>query len=361
LVSDSRIPVLVMQDAKGKGSVSLEPMRQEDGDLRLFKEFSGSSFPADSETIGSLNTFLSPMHAKRLIFEDSRKSLLAKLLKKAGYQLVKTYDFQKGAKVSWPSWTGQEPHHAGTRFGTDGDWQLSPDRAFRVMSLSDKNGLAGEMMFSDFGRFARAKANQFGSDGFGSVQKGRSPSSLLVALVGELIKERKRYLILGPEYAEHVAPVHPFPLWHMSSNSQKDYSHGCRQASGTDLKAIAKLVSEYEDIDRSTALKNVATTFYNPSFKFILPPGGGGFSLIKFMDGAMGMINDIYITPASQGKGIGDELTRASLSLLSRSCLNINLNTIYPRAKKLYEKYGFEVVYQDYCVALNQSLMLKQD
>lgn len=350
-----------MQDAKGKGSVSLEPLSQEDGDLRLFKEFSGSSFPSNEITINCLSNFLRPLRANRIIFEDSRKSLLAKLLKKVGYQPVKTYDFEKGAKVSWPSWTGQEPHHAGTRFGTKEDWQLPPNHAFRVMSLSNKNGPVGEMMFSDFGRFARAKANQFGSDGFGSVQRGQSSSSLLVALVGELIKERKRYLILGPEYAEHVAPVHPFPLWHMSSISQKNYSHGCRLATGTDLKTIAMLVSEYEDIDRSTAQKNVVNTFYNPSFRFILPPEGGGFSLIKFLEGAEGMINDIYITPASQGKGIGDELTRASLSFLSKSCINVKLNTIYPRAKRLYEKYGFKVVYQDYCVALNQRIMRRQD
>ena len=358
MATDERIPVLVMHDAKGRSSVSIEPMRQEDGDLRLFKEFSGSGFSSDDETIGRLNAFLAQLSSNRVVFEDSRKTLLSKLLRKAGFRKADTYDFQKGAKVSWPSGPVQVGRTEGW-FGTEDGWQLPPNRHFRRMSLSDRNGEAGEMFFSDFGRFARAKANRFGSDGFGIAREGRSPSLLLIALVGELLKEKKRYLILGPEYSEHVGPVHPFPLWHMSSSSLKRYSHGSRPATGTDLKATARLVSEYEDIDMSTALRNVTNTFYNPAFKFILPPEGGGFSLIKFMEGAQGMINDIYITPSSQGKGIGDELTRASLTLLSQSCVTVRLNTIYPRAKRLYEKYGFNVIYQDHCVAINQRIMTR--
>jgi len=357
LTTNDRVSVLVMQDAKGRSCVSIEPARQSDGCLRLFKEFSGSGFSTDEERIGRMNAFLSTMPADRLIFEDTRRSLLAKLLKKCGYRKVRTYDFQKGGKVSWPSWDGRVREEG--MFGVAEGWQLQPGHAFRRLSLSDRSGAVGEIMFTDFGRFVRAKANEFGSEGFGFVHDGRSPSSLLLALAGELLNERKRYLILGPEYAEHVGPVHPFPLWHMSSSSQKSYDHGCRIATGTDLKAVAKLVSEYEDLDAGAALTSVTNSFYNPAFRFILPPDGGGFSLIKFMDNAQGMVNDLYVTPARQGKGVGDELTRASLSMLSESCLTIRLNTIYPRARRLYEKYGFKVAYEDLCVALRQSTMAR--
>jgi len=348
-----------MEDAKRKSCISIEPFLQDDGDLRLFKEFSRSSFSSDDESIRHLGEFLGSMPSDRVIFEDTRRSLLAKLLKKTGYRRVKTYDFPKGAKTSWPAWNSQTPPEG--RFGVVGDWQPQPGHSFRRMLLSDKEGVVGEMIFTDFGRFARAKANEFGSEGFGYVNDGRSPSMLLVALVGELLKERKRYLILGPEYAKHIGPIHPFPLWHMASKSQGSYGHGCRPATGSDLKALAKLVSEYEDIEKNAALASVTNSFYNPSFRFILPPEGGGFSLIKFLNGAEGMINDLYITPASQGKGIGDDLTRASLDLLSESCLNIRLNTIYPRARRLYEKYGFKVVYEDHCVALRQSTMVRPE
>jgi GNAT superfamily N-acetyltransferase len=357
LATNNRMQVLVMEDARRKSFLSIEPVRQADGCLRLFKEASGSGFSTDEETIGRVNAFLNAMPADRLIFEDTRKSLLAKLLKKCGYRKVVTYNFLKGGKVSWPSWDGRVPEKG--LFGVADGWQLQPGYAFRRLSLSDRSGAVGEIAFTDFGRFVRAKANEFGSEGFGFVRDGRSPSSLLLALVGELLKERKRYLILGPEYSDHVGPVHPFPLWHMSSSSQRSYDHRCRVATGTDLKAIAKLVSEYEDLDAGAALTSVTNSFYNPAFRFILPPEGGGFSLIKFMENAQGMVNDLYVTPARQGKGVGDELTRASLSMLAESCLTIRLNTIYPRARRLYEKYGFKVVYEDLCVALRQSTMAR--
>ena len=280
-------------------------------------------------------------------------------VKKVGCRKIRTYDFRRGAKVSWPDWKWQAPP-AENLFGAADGWQLPTGKAFRRMRLSDRKGEVGEMMFTDFGRFARAKANDFGSEGFGVVREGREPSELLLSLVGEMRREKKRYLILGPEYAEHCGPVHPFPLWHMVSSSHGSYGHGCRVASGTDLKELAKLVSEYEDIDPDIALDSVTKSYFNPAFRFILPPQGGGFSLIKFMDGARGMINDLYVTPAMQGKGIGDELTRASIDLLSESCLTIQLNTIYPRAMRLYEKYGFKTVYEDSCVALNQTAMVRQ-
>lgn len=356
MLPDSRIPVLVMDDAKGRACISIEPFRQGDGDLRLFKEVSGGGFSSDDRSIKRLSDFLRSMAADRVIFEDTRKSLLSKLLRKSGYRRVKVYGSQKGSKVSWPSWNGQVPQGEAL-FGVAEGWRLPAGHTFRRMCLSDRGGAVGEMLFTDFGRFARAKANEFGSEGFGFALGGRSPSLLLQALVGELLKEGKRYLILGPEYADFVQPVHPFPLWHMGSSSQGSYDHGCRPAGGSDLSTLAKLVSEYEDIDRSAALSNVTRTFYNPSFRFLLPPNNDGFSLIRFMEGAQGMINDLYITPASQGKGIGDDLTRASIDLLSESCISTRLNTIYPRARRLYEKYGFKVIYQDFCVALKQSLM----
>lgn len=356
MVSDAIIPILVMEDAKGKACLSIEPFRQEDGDLRLFKEVSGSSFSSNYDVIDRFKRFLQSVGAERVVFEDTRKATLYKLLRKTGYRRAKTYESRRGAFADWPSWGSEVPEGA-TTFGTSEGLQPPSGQKFRRMRLSDKDGKVGEIFFTDFGRFARAKANEFGTEGFGFTYDGRPPSALLLELAVQLLEQGKRYLILGPEYAEFVSPVHPFPLWQMGTSSMHEYDHGCRPAVGSELNALAKLVSEYEDIPRSAALSNVTRCFYNPSFRFILPPDNNGFSLIRFMEGAQGMINDLYVRPSSQGKGIGEDLTRASLDMLSESCIGIRLNTIYPRARKLYEKYGFKVVYQDYCVALRQRIM----
>lgn len=355
--TEPRIPVLIMRDAKERACVSIEPSSQEDGSIRLFKEFSSTSFSSDSATTEKVGKFLSSIGADRVIFEDGRKAQLSKLLKKSGYRRVKTYEAMRGAKVTWLSWDGSIPAGVGL-FGIADGWRPPTDRSFRRMRLSGRDGPVGEFFITDFGRFARAKANEFGSEGFGFVHEGKSQSQLLSMLATEFLNEGKRYLILGPEYSEFVRPVHPFPIWHMGTRSQKTHGHSCRFATGTDMNKLAKLVSEYEDIDMATALSSVTKSYFNPAYRFLLPPDEGGFALLRFMEGAQGMINDLYVTPSNQGRGIGDELTRASMDVLSESCLSIRLNTIYPRAKRLYEKYGFGVIYQDHCVALKQSTMV---
>lgn len=357
MTADSKIPILILEDTRKKSCLSIEPSPQDDGSMRLFKEFSGTSYSPSEESDEQLTAFLGGIDAKEVIFEDTRKGLLAKLLKRVGYRLTKTYEFPRGTKTRWRAWN--EPTPPDMRYlGIEEHGQISICQSSRRLSLSDKDGAIGEVVFMDYGRFVRAKANRFGSEGFGLVERGRDPSILLMSLVKEMIKERKRYLILGPEYSAASKPIHPFPLWHMTISSPGEYEHGCRFAAEPDLGALVRLTSEYEDSDSKAALARVMKNFQNPSFRYLLAPGNEGFALLRFMEAAEGMINDLYVSPKHQGKGVGDELTRGALTALSESCLNIHLNTIYPRAKRLYERYGLRVQYEDLCVALNQRTMV---
>jgi len=357
VIPDSRIPILILEDPKKGSCLSIEPSLQEDGSTRLFKEFSGSSFSPSVESNQRLAAFLDVINTKKIIFEDTEKGLLAKLLKRIGYRLTKTYEFPRGTKTRWRAWN--EPTPPDMRYlGIEEHGQVSICQSSRRLSLSDKDGAIGEIVFMDYGRFVRAKANRFGSEGFGLVERGRDPSILLTSLVKEMIKERKRYLILGPEYSAASKPVHPFPLWHLIISSPGEFKHGCRFAAESDLGILVRLTSEYEDSDSKTALGRVMKNFQNPPFRYLLTPGNEGFALIRFMEAAEGMINDVYVSPQHQGKGVGDELTRAALTALSKNCLSVHLNTIYPRAKRLYERYGFKIQYEDLCVALNQQTMV---
>ena len=357
MIPDSRIPILIMEDYRKRSCLAIEPSPQDDGSVRLFKELSGSNFWPNEESNERLAAFLDGINVKKFFFEDTTKGILAKLLKRIGYRFAKTYEFPRGTKTQWRAWN--EPTPPDMRYlGIEEHGQVSICQSSRRLSLSDKNGAIGEIVFMDYGRFVRAKANRFGSEGFGLVERGRDPSILLTSLVKEMIKERKRYLILGPEYSAASKPIHPFPLWHMTISHQEEYEHGCRFATESDTGVLVNLTSEYEDSDIKTAFARVMKNFQNPSFRYLLAPGNEGFALIRFMEAAEGMINDVYVSPQHQGKGVGDELTRAALTALSKNCLNIHLNTIYPRARRLYERYGFKIQYEDLCVALNQQTMV---
>lgn len=358
-MQSNRISVLILHDSKNRSCLSIEPSGQHDGSCRLFREFAGSGFPTDKELLDRLDEFLNSNNARITWFEDTRKGIVQKLLKKVGYKRIKPYDFPSDVRVKWRQWNdalspGQQ------YFGVSMDAVLSFDQKIRRMQVSDKHDSVGEIAFTDYGRFARAKANQIGSEGYGRISPGKNPSVILLALVKEMLNEGKRYLILGPEYREFASPIHYYPLWHMTFSGQRSYDHSCRRATESDHKVLFELTSQYENLDYSNARATVTKNLSNPAFQYLVTPGGEGFALVKFMENAEGMINDLFVSPASQGKGMGDELTRGSISRLSESCINIHLNTIYPRAKRLYEKYGFRVSYEDLCIALNQRAMIRQ-
>ena len=325
---------------------------------RLFKEQSGAEFSASADSMGRFSAFLAETDVQKVIFEDTRKSTLTRLLKKAGFRSTRTYDFRKGTKARWRSWNDATPEDM-RYFGVDINGKVSLSPANRRLAVTDSKGTVGEIAFTDYGRFVRSKANRFGSEGFAQVRPDGDPSDVLIALVREMAKEKKRYLILGPEYSPVSMPIHPFPLMHMILSAPKNHPHRCISAAESDLGTLAALTSDYEDIDLRAATERVTKNLQNPSFRYILSPERKGFALLRFMVAAEGMINDLYVSPGHQGKGIGDELTRGSLAMLSESCLNIHLNTIYPRARRLYEKYGFGIQYSDLCVALTQRTMVR--
>ena len=161
VIPDSRIPILILEDPKKGSCLSIEPSLQEDGSTRLFKEFSGSSFSPSVESNQRLAAFLDVINTKKIIFEDTEKGLLAKLLKRIGYRLTKTYEFPKGTKTRWRAWN--EPTPPDMRYlGIEEHGQVSICQSSRRLSLSDKDGAIGEIVFMDYGRFVRAKANRFG-------------------------------------------------------------------------------------------------------------------------------------------------------------------------------------------------------
>ena len=327
-----------------------------DGFTRLFKEFSEPSFKTSKEILTRLERFLDGAGAGGVRFEDNKSGSLRSILKKLHYSNIEAYHLPKKIEVKSVGASNDVPLGM-RRFGIGETPKPPCGEKIRKIEVLESGILIGSLTMSDYGRFARAKANQFGSEGFGLIAEGKDPSIVLIAVAMRLQREGKRYMILGEEYAPYVDSVHPFPLWHMRLSGKKEFDHDCRLADKSDTKLLSRLTCEYEDTDIASAISTVLKNMENPEFRYILPFQGDGFALLKFMRDADGMIHDLYISPKDQGKGIGDELTRGAIAMLSESCLSMRLNTICPRARRLYEKHGFSVEYTDYCIALNQEAM----
>ncbi|MEM4262340.1 MAG: GNAT family N-acetyltransferase [Thermoplasmata archaeon] len=352
-----KIPVLILSDSPGPSWLSLEAVREKDGFFRLFKEFSDPTFKISKEILARLDGFLSNLGARSVRFEDNKAGTLCSIMTRLRYCAVDPYRSSENIKTRARFGPSDADPRDTTYFGVGDEAKLAVGEKVRRIDVFENEAMIGSLILSDYGRFARARANRFGSEGFGLVVKGNEPSKILLAAAMQLHREGKRYMILGGEYAPYVDPIHPFPLWHMKLSGQKEFEHGCRVAGKQDVEFLSRLTCEYEDTDIVSATSTVLKNLGSPEFEYLVPPCGNGFALLKFVGNSEGMIHDLYVSPIDQGKGIGNEMTRGAISVLSEDCLTIHLNTIYPRAKKLYEKHGFEVEYTDYCVALNQTAM----
>lgn len=359
--TNDRVPVLLLRDGKSGACLSIEFSDEGNGNTRLFAALSGKSLALSQKLLGQIGSILDELGAKMVMFEDICKNLLSRQLKKLGFAAIPASKMGRNIKVSWLNWNEALPANLVSYFGINDNVKIFQTQGMRRMLLSDRGGPIGEIAFTDYGRFTRCKANRHAIEGFGRIyREDVDPSIILSALREELEKEGKRYLILGREFESFSGPVHPFLLWHMVLSGVKGGSHRCRIAAEADIERLAELTTEYEDGDYQSAINGIKKRYADPGFRYLLTSGDEGFVLIKFKGRTEGKVHDLFVSPCHQAGGLGDELVRASLSELAKSCSRIDLNTIYPRAKRLYEKYGFETLYTDLCVPIRQRIMRRK-
>ncbi|MEM3038969.1 MAG: hypothetical protein QXE45_06215, partial [Thermoplasmata archaeon] len=222
-----KIPVLILSDSRGQSWLSLEAVREKDGFFRLFKEFSDPTFRTSKEILARLDGFLSNLGARSVRFEDNKAGTLCSIMTRLRYCAVDPYRSSENIKTRARFGPSDADPRDMTYFGVGDEAKLAVGEKVRRIDVFENEAMIGSLILSDYGRFARARANRFGSEGFGLVVEGNEPSKILLAAAMQLHREGKRYMILGGEYAPYVDPIHPFPLWHMKLSGQKEFEHGC--------------------------------------------------------------------------------------------------------------------------------------
>ena len=79
--------------------------------------------------------------------------------------------------------------------------------------------------------------------------------------------------------------------------------------------------------------------------------------MINFLNGETGLIYDIYVSPTTQGHGLGKELMKCALTDFVGRAKSVYLHTSYPRARQLYEGFGFKIVHTQLGIRLDEIVL----
>ena len=158
-------------------------------------------------------------------------------------------------------------------------------------------------------------------------------------LVRFLAVAKKSWAVFSIDMMDHLSCYHPTPAFRMELESPCKQEHSITQLSKANRRETTALFSEYYDENYLAAGARLRRLRRDPAYSVFATDAG--FVIVRF-EKDQGLLYDIYVTPSKQGEGIGDELMRCAIDAVADRVNTMYLHTSFPRAKRLYEKYGFK-------------------
>jgi GNAT superfamily N-acetyltransferase len=170
-------------------------------------------------------------------------------------------------------------------------------------------------------------------------------------LVRFLATTPKKWAVFSASLGRFVRQHRPIEMWRMELDSPKPFDHKCVLVSDRNKKAAIRLFSEYYDEPWLQSVLRLRKLRSDGNYwTYMLE---GGFVTVR-LEGETGLIYDIYVTPSMQGKGLGGELMRCALTSLAGRVSSVYLHTSFPRAKSLYENFGFRTIHTQLGIRLDE-------
>ena len=175
-------------------------------------------------------------------------------------------------------------------------------------------------------------------------------------LVRFLVTAKKKWAVFSPDLLEYIAHLHPANAVRMELEDPPQCEHSVEPLSKANRGRAVTLFSEYYDESRLSAMMRLRR--YARDKAFSVHVMDGGFVILRH-EGDEGLVFDIYVTPSKQEEGMGNELMRCALNTVSERSSKVYLRTSYPRARALYEKFGFRQTSSRLVVRLDEVLLTR--
>lgn len=332
-----------------EGALSLELTPLGEGEFRGFMKYSPRSLKLSAGLGDELSARLSGAGATRMLAADNRGRLLARTLEARGWRVARAVRAHVDHKCS-----------ICTTYDLHLDEELQDDRGEKP-DISNTSHMVGVSIgiglrtafgfYTDEGDTARVVSDGPRKQGMLVAKSQEDMAEAADCLVRFLAASRKKWAVFSLDMGRFVRQYRPTTMWRMSLDGPRGYDHSVKPVSRGNRRALLRLFSEYYDEGGFQASLRLRSMLADKAYSVFVTDGG---FVVTRLDGQTGLIFDIYVTPGRQGEGLGSELMRCGLSSLAGRASSVYLHTSYPRAKALYEKFGFRPTYSQLAIRLDE-------
>jgi GNAT superfamily N-acetyltransferase len=345
---DARSDVIVIKGDEGALSLELMPLRE--GVARGFLRESPHGIQLSRASSDRLSEELLRRPYKRILVQDTKKRLLRNALTQAGWgvgfaipsavrrdcTIVSTFDIPIDETLADSD--GKPPNISGTQELTG-------------ISLSAPGGRKAWAFYAEDAETARVITEEERRQG---MFVASDPQDIFMAadcLVQFLAAAKKKWVVFSLDLGRYIRGFDPTAMWRMTLDGPKPFDHSCKRLSAENKNALIRLFSEY--YDESLLQARFRLRRFRADLNYSIYHADGGF-VINHLNGETGLIYDIYVTPVKQGEGLGRELMKCALTDFVGRATSVFLHTSYPRAKLLYESFGFKVAHTQLGIRLDE-------
>lgn len=339
--------VVLIKATEGAVSLELVPLRE--GLARGFLRVSPRNLRLSHDSIDILSKELSARRFSTILVQDTKKRILSKHLVRAGWKIERAVPDRMTRKCSIVS-TFDLPLDESLvdSNGERPDLANSSNMEGIGIALGDRKAWA---FYTDDGETARIVSEKERRLGMLVATNTEDMFEAAECLVRYLASAGRSWAVFSVDMGRFIRQFDPITMIRMVCDRPKPFQHDAEPLSSSNKRELLRLFSEYYDESMVQSMLRLRRFRSDPCYAMFLLDGG--FVITK-LEGDTGLIYDIYVTPSKQGEGLGQELMKCGLTSLTGRVSTVYLHTSYPRAKRLYEKFGFKAVYSNLGIKLDE-------
>lgn len=342
--------VIVLSSQAGTLSLEIMPIRE--GVARAFLRASPRTLVLPEDTAVKLHRLLMVRPYSKILVQDNRRGLIKNTLSRQGWSISRAirpklshqcsmltpYDLPLDESLFEPTGAAVDLKNTDRMHGIEIDlgprkvWAFYTDDGDTARIVYDGDRKLGMMVASNQEDFEVAGG----------------------CLLHFLSMAGKSWAVFSTDMGRFIRKYDPITMWRMVLERPTAFQHLAKPLSKDNKAEAVRLFSEYYDETKLQAMIRAMRLRSDQRYSMFLVDGG---FVITRIDGETGLIYDIYVTPGKQGEGLGAELMKAALTNLAGRVSSCYLHTSYPRAKRLYEKFGFKAVHSQLGIRLDEIVL----